>query len=566
MFRRKRSRQYHIEADEVFLDSQNLPHFDKQQFEGKLEKPLSKKILYLLMTVVGFVCLVFIVQLYRVQVVRGSDYYLASINNALDKELVFASRGVIYDRNGVKLAWNEENPEESKFLMRKYIESHGFSHVLGYVKYPKKDAKGYFWRTEYTGIDGIEKQFNHLLTGVNGARVIETSVDGGEISSNVYEAPVSGENITLSIDAELQKYFYDAIRRVADDSGYVGASGALVDLKTGEILSMVNYPEYNSNIMTESRDEDVISGYFQSKRYPLLNRAISGIYTPGSIVKPFVGIGALVEGVITPSTRIASQGSITIPNPYNPALSSVFRDFRANNGIVNIKEALSVSSNIFFYNVGGGFRGQPGIGITKIGEYWKMFRLAEKTGIELPGELGGVIPSIEWKEKTFPNDSTWRVGDTYNTAIGQYGVQVTPIQMLQAVSMMALDGVQIPLTILKKDDSLEYSKLPHLSIASEHFQTIKSGMRLAVTSPLGTGKGLNSLQNNFAVKTGTAQVGAGNQYINTWIMGFFPYEEPRYAFIILMDKGTSTAAAGAPTAGLYFFQNFEQSDFYKNRQ
>lgn len=566
MFRNKRVKQYHIEADEVFLDSKNLPHFDKQQFEGKLEKPLSKNILYLLMSVVALVCLLFIIQLYRVQVLKGDEYFLASTNNALEKELVFASRGVIYDRNEVRLAWNEENPEQSKFLLRKYFPSAGFSHILGYVKYPKKDAKGYFWRTEYTGLDGIEKQFNDVLSGVNGARIIETSVSGEEVSSNIYEAPVSGENVTLSIDSEIQGYFYDAIKQVSDNSNYIGGSGMLVDLKTGEILSLVNYPEYDSNIMTESRNEEVISGYFQNTHYPLLNRAISGIYTPGSIVKPFVGIGALVEGVITPSTRIASIGSISLPNPYNPGLSSVFRDLRPNNGVVNIKEALSVSSNIFFYNVGGGFQGQPGIGITKIGEYWKLFGLAEKTNIELPGEAEGNIPSVDWKKNNFPNDPTWRVGDTYNTAIGQYGVQVTPIQMLHAVSLIATEGKKIPFTILKKDGPLDQASLPRLDIAREHFVTIKDGMRLAVTSPLGTGKGLNSLNDNFAVKTGTAQVGANNQYINTWIMGFFPYEEPRYAFVVLMDKGHDTSAAGAPTASLYFFQKFQHSEFYKNRE
>ncbi len=567
MFRTKKRYGYnHIEADEVFLDSKNLPHFDKQQFEGKLEKPLSKKTLFVVMGVVFFVCTVFIIQLYRVQVLQGRSYFQASINNALDKELVFASRGVIYDRNGVRLAWNEDHPQENKFLMRKYIDVSGFSHILGYVKYPKKDAKGYFWRTEYTGIDGIEKQFNNLLTGINGARVIETTVDGTELSSNIFEAPISGQNVTLSIDHELQSDFYSAIKQVADSSGYIGASGVLVDLKTGEILSMVNYPEYNSNIMTESRNEEVISGYFQSNRYPLLNRAISGIYTPGSIVKPFVGIGALVEGVITPATRIASIGSITLPNPYNPELKSVFRDFRPNNGVVNIKEALSVSSNIFFYNVGGGFQGQPGIGINKIGEYWRMFMMGDKTNIELPGEISGTIPSVEWKEKNFPKDATWRIGDTYNTSIGQYGVQVTPIQMLKAVSILATDGVVIPFTILKKEDQLDYDALPRIPIESHHFKVIKEGMRLAVTSPLGTGKGLAGLENNFAVKTGTAQVGANNQYINTWLIGFFPYEKPEYAFIILMDKGTSTTAAGAPTAGLYFFQKFEKSTFYLNTQ
>lgn len=566
MFNRRHKKKYTIDADEVFLDSRNLPFFNKQQFEGKIEKPLSKKTIYVLMFFILLVAVLFIIRLFTVQVKNGKTYFQASEENALYKELVFAERGIIYDRQSRPLAWNEKNPLYDQFLSRVYNEESGLSHILGYVKYPKKDQKGYFWRTEYVGMDGIEKQFNEKLSGKNGARLIETDVRGEHISANMYELAVPGENVVLSLDKEVQTMLYESIRRVAIDSGYVGASGALVDITTGEIISMASYPEYNSNIMTESKNEEIISGYFSSFRYPLLNRAVSGIYAPGSIVKPFVGIGALTEGVITKNTKIASIGSITIPNVYNPSLSSVFRDLRPNNGIVNIQEALSVSSNIFFYNVGGGYQSQKGIGIENIGKYWKLFGLSQKTGIELPGELEGLIPSIEWKKNTFPNDPVWRLGDTYNTAIGQYGVQVTPVQMVRAVAAIALDGKLIPLTIIKKESPLEIEKMQTIDIPQEHFSTIKSGMRLAVTSSLGTAKGLVNLQTNFAAKTGTAQVGANNNFINTWIIGFFPYEKPRYAFVILMDKGTSTSAAGAPTAALYFFQRFENSEFYKNGQ
>jgi penicillin-binding protein 2 len=554
-----------IEADEVFLDTKNLPHFNKERFEGKLEKPISKHILSLLLVSTILISCVFIARLYYVQIVQGQGYFTMSTQNALDQELVFASRGIIYDRAGKKLAWNEDSPVQDSFLLRKYSNVAGLSHILGYVKYPKQDKKGYFWRTEYVGIDGIEKQYNETLSGKNGARIIETNVSREKVSSNVYEKPIPGSNVTLSIDSELQGMLYKAVGRVVADSSYVGGAGGLVDLDTGEILASVSYPEYDSNIMTESTNESVISGYFQNSRHPLLNRMISGLYTPGSIVKPFVGIGALTEGVITPDTRIASHGTISIPNPYNRDLKTVFRDFRPDNGVVNIKEALSVSSNIFFYNVGGGYQNQKGIGIDKIGYYLDMFDIGKKTHIELPGETDGLIPSQTWKAKTFPNDPTWRLGDTYNTAIGQYGVQVTPIQMLQGVSTIATGGTKIPFTFIKKDTKLDTDTLAKLPIRDDVFTTIHQGMRLAVTSPLGTGKGLYSgLPINFAVKTGTAQVGARNEYINTWIIGFFPYEKPRYAFVILMDKGSDVHASGAPTAARFFFEDFIQSDFYTN--
>ncbi len=566
-FLRKKNTHTMIEADEVFLDTKNIPHFNKERFEGKIEKPISKKVLNLLIIATITLAVIFIIQLYRVQITQGKKFYTMSIENALDQELVFASRGIIYDRSGKKLAWNEESTTQDSFLLRTYSPIKGLSHILGYVKYPKQDKKGYFWRTEYVGVDGIEKAYNDVLSGSNGARIIETNVAREKVSSNVYEKPIPGSNVTLSIDGELEGMLYHAIARVAEDSSYVGGAGGLVDLDTGEILASVSYPEYDSNIMTESTNEPVISGYFQNSRHPLLNRMISGLYTPGSIVKPFVGIGALTEGVITPDTRFASHGTISIPNPYNKELKTIFRDFRDDNGVVNIKEALSVSSNIFFYNVGGGYQNQKGIGIDKIGYYFDLFDIGKKTHIELPGEIDGLIPSQEWKAKTFPKDPAWRLGDTYNTAIGQYGVQVTPIQMLHGVSSIATYGKKIPLTFIKKDKKLDQDALPTIPIDASVFSTIHQGMRLAVTSPLGTGKGLHSgLGINFAVKTGTAQVGSRNEYINTWIIGFFPYEKPRYAFVILMDKGSDVHASGAPTAARFFFEEFIKSDFYKNQE
>ncbi len=553
-----------IEADEVFLDSKNLPFFDKQQFEGKLEKPISTRSVYLLLGCVFFIVFIFIIRLYVLQIMQGKEFYTASTENALDREHIFSSRGLIYDSAGRKLAWNERSPIQDSFLLRKYSTVPGLSHILGYVKYPKQDKKGYFWRTEYVGIDGSEKQFNELLSGVNGARIIETNVAGEKISSNIYEEPVSGQNITLSIDSEVTELLYDGILRVAQDSGYVGGAGMLVDLSSGEIVASVSYPEYSSSIMTESTNEEVISGYFQNQRHPLLNRTISGLYTPGSVVKPFVGIGALTEGVITPETRITSIGSITIQNPYNPELKSVFRDYRPNNGVVNIMEALSVSSNIFFYNVGGGFQSQKGIGIDKIAMYFDMFGLGKKTNIDLPGEIEGVIPSQAWKRETFPTDPVWRLGDTYNTAIGQYGVQVTPVQMLRSVSIIATKGRDIPFTIRDTNEPIPESKIKSIPITQDVFSVIHKGMRLAVTSPVGTGKGLASgLGTEFAIKTGTAQVGARNEYINTWIIGFFPYDKPKYAFVILMDKGTDSRASGAPSAARFFFEKLQHTDFFK---
>lgn len=558
MFKRKKTKKFHIEADEIFLDSKNLPNFDTHHFEGRIEKTISKKSIYVFYSICLLVSLIFMIRLFNVQVTKGNYFNELSKNNALDKEIIFAPRGIIYDRNNKRLAWNVESENQKDFFTRQYIETPGFSHILGYVNYPKKDKKGFFWRPEYIGADGLEKQFNDTLTGISGAVLIEKKSDGTLLDNSMLKEPVPGENIVTTIDADIQSHMYQSIKKMADTSGYEGGAGAMIDLKTGELLSLVSFPEFNSNIITRAEDITTIENYFSDARKPLLNRAISGLYSPGSIIKPFMGIAALTEGVVTPNTKILSYGSISLPNPYNPSKKSVFVDYRPNNGWVNLKEALSVSSNIYFYNVGGGYQSQKGIGIDKIGEYIKKFGIASKTGVELPNEKEGVIPSISWKEKVFPGDP-WRIGDTYNTSIGQYGYQVTPLQMLKAVSIIANKGVIKNPTLIKKDTNTEPTQKLE-GIKEEYFDVVQSGMRLAVTSPIGTVKGLQNVSIPMAAKTGTAQVGVRNQYINSWIMGFFPYEKPEYAFVFLMDKGTEVNSPGATSAALDFFY------WYQNRQ
>jgi penicillin-binding protein 2 len=166
-----------------------------------------------------------------------------------------------------------------------------------------------------------------------------------------------------------------------------------------------------------------------------------GVYTPGSIVKPFLALAALHEGVITPEKVIYTTGELKIPNPYNPTNFTIFKD-NADHGAVDMRKALEVSSNVYFYQISGGFGDQRGIGIANIEKYMKLFGVGSKTGINASDEIDGTIPSIAWKEKRFPGDP-WRIGDTYNTSIGQYGFQVTPIQMLRAVAGLAARGTLV---------------------------------------------------------------------------------------------------------------------------
>ena len=272
---------------------------------------------------------------------------------------------------------------------------------------------------------------------------------------------------------------------------------------------------------------------------------MSGLYTPGSTVKPFVAIGALNEKIIDPTKNIFSSGEISIQNPYFPDKKSVFKDWKAH-GWVDVHKAIAVSSNVYFYAIGGGFEDQEGLGIKKIERYTRMFGLGESTGIDLPGEIDGVIPNPDWKEENF-EDGEWRVGDTYHTAIGQYGFQITPIQLARAISVLANGGKEINPHILIGINDAQARNEDIISgavhIDSVHFDTIRDGMRHAVTN--GTAKGLNVPYVEIAAKTGTAELGVSKLLVNSWITGFFPNENPRYAFVVVMERGPQDNLIGA---------------------
>jgi penicillin-binding protein 2 len=543
-FFRKRNRnllQEDIYPDEVFLDSSNLPQFDKDQFEGRIEKPISLFAIGVVGIIFLVVVFVFTGKLWALQIKDGEAFALRSENNRLRHTLVFAERGVVFDRRGTALVWNDINPETSEFSLRKYIEDPGFAHILGYVKYPSKDSSGFYYSTEFTGIEGIEKNFDHVLAGTNGLKIIETDALGKVTSESVIEPPQAGQDIVLSIDTRVEKRMHEEISNLAHSAGFEGGAGIIIDITDGTILAMTSYPEYSPNVMSQGKDQKAISEFLANKQNPFLNRLTSGVYTPGSIVKPYVALGALSEGVISPTKQILSTGSISVPNPYVPGVFSVFTDWKAH-GLVDMRRALAVSSNVYFYEVGGGFEDQKGIGISNIEKYMRMFGFGSTTGIDIGTEAVGTIPNPEWKAKVFDGDE-WRLGDTYNTSIGQYGFQVTPVQAVRAVSAIANGGHLVTPTLVPTgDESNEVITLP-ISEHPEWFTVVKEGMRQGVLE--GSASGLNLPYVTVAAKTGTAELGSRKQFVNSWVTGFFPYENPRYAFALIMEKGPRTNLIGA---------------------
>jgi penicillin-binding protein 2 len=343
-----------------------------------------------------------------------------------------------------------------------------------------------------------------------------------------------------TIDSRIQKELFLLIRNLSEKKSFTGGSGIIIDSSNGEIVVSTSFPEYNSETLSLGKDKTAINNYLSDKRKVFLDRNISGLYTPGSIVKPFFALAALAEGVIDPYKKILSTGSISIPNPYFPDQKTVFKDWKVN-GWTNMMEALAVSSDIYFYEIGGGFEDQKGIGIANIEKYSKLFGFGEKTGIDLPDEKQGVIPSPEWKIKNF-NGDPWRIGDTYHTAIGQYGFQVTPIEVARAVGAITNRGTLFTPHLLINDN--EKNNPIKLEIfTEEQYKFIHEGMRQAVTS--GTASALSVPYVKVAAKTGTAQIGISKNKVNSWVVGFFPYENPKYTFVIMMEAGPSGNSIGA---------------------
>ncbi len=544
-FLKNRSRRHNVmvEPDEIFLDSKNLAGFDEQQFEGRIEKPIKSRTIY----AVGIFFIVFVLvfsgQLFNLQIKNGETFFKRSENNTLNKVIIFAERGIIYDRNGVELAWNikPDTASAGVFSTRTY-KVPGFSHVLGYLSAPAKDEKGIFWQTEYIGKDGLEKVYAEKLKGENGAKVIEIDAHGEIHSENIVNTPKRGEDLYTTIDSRIQSQLYNLIAEHSRAHSFVGGAGIILDVGSGQILASTSYPEYDPLVLSSGKDSEKISGYLKDKRKVFLDRAISGLYTPGSIVKPFFALGALSEKIIDPYKEILSTGSISIPNPYIKGGETVFRDWKAH-GWTDMSEAIAVSSDVYFYAIGGGFESQKGLGINNLNKYARLFGIGEKTGVDLPDEKSGNIPSPEWKLKTFNNDP-WRIGDTYHTAIGQYGFQVTPLEMARATAALANGGKLVTPHFIKNDERQTLVKyIDEEKISEAYYKSVREGMREAVT--YGTAASLNVPFVELAAKTGTAQVGISKNKVNSWIIGFFPYENPKYAFTVMMESGPAVGTVGA---------------------
>lgn len=549
--RRNYTKVHEIAPDEIFLDSSNLPGLEASQFEGRVERPISRNAMLAMSIIFLVVVFAFSARAFELQVVSGEKYQHIALNNGLDHSIIFAARGTISDRTGRGLAWNEPSSASSTpFAIRKYLEIPGLAHILGFVQYPKQDSSGAWWREEYAGVSGVELSLHSELQGSNGEQMVEKDALGHVVRSDIVAPPQNGTDVHLSIDASVQSKLYQILNAHAAEQHFQGGAAVIMDVRTGELIALTSFPEYD-HAGYAAGDATAVKAAASSLKTPLINRAISGVYAPGSIVKPIFAAAALAEGIISPEKQILSKGQIEIPNPYDPKHPSIFKDWKPH-GWIDMRTAIAVSSDEYFYTIGGGYGDQPGLGIAKIDEYARMFGLGSSTGATFLGESSGVIPTPSWKVQNFGTDDPWRIGDTYHTAIGQYGFQITPVQAARYVAAIANGGHLLTPHIIASSTP-QFTNIP---IPDADFQVVREGMRLAVTSTRSdaTAKSLEMGALHIAGKTGTAQIGFHNENMNSWAVGFWPAENPHYAFAVVLERAPAGTLSGAAPGIRPFFE------------
>lgn len=439
---------------------------------------------------------------------------------------------------------------------RLYPISESLSHLLGYIGKISPEEYDKF-RQDYLlddniGKAGLEKQYEKYLRGVHGQKKIEVDALGREKKIVSQTQFVAGDSLMLSIDADLQERAYSVMKeKLPRGKGVVIVSNP----QDGSILALVDYPSYDNNLFTGGINLEEYDKLLNDDRNPLFARSIFGEYPSGSTIKPVMSAAALEEGVVTRNTTVNSNGGIHVGQ-------WSFPDWKAGgHGVTNVTKAIAQSVNTYFYYVGGGFGGFQGLGLDRIVKYLGLFGLGEKTGIDLPGERDGFVPTAEWKtEKT---GEPWYIGDTYHLSIGQGDLLVTPLQVNNYTSAIANGGKlfspRLALGVVHPDGGKEdFSPkvIREVPVSAENLKIVREGMRETITS--GSARSMDSLPVQAAGKTGTAQWHK-EKANHAWFTGFAPYDNPSFAITVLVEEGGEGSSVAVPIAKEIMNWYFSQS-------
>ncbi|OGZ78511.1 MAG: penicillin-binding protein 2 [Candidatus Staskawiczbacteria bacterium RIFOXYD2_FULL_37_9] len=436
---------------------------------------------------------------------------------------------------------------------RNYLFGPVLSQVLGYTgrinKNEYSSSSGYSING-YIGKTGLEKYYEPYLRGVPG----QSRPGGARLASQseaakpeILSVPIAGNNLVLNIDIGLQQRLYDALGKSIEKMGGKKGAAVAMDPRTGAVLALVSYPSYDDNLFSKGISKTDYDKIVNDPSQPLFNRAVSAKYPTGSTIKPFEAAAALQENLISPTKQINDPGYILVKSQYDPSVVYRYGGV-APHGMVDMKKAIAVSSNIYFYTVGGGYGDQQGLGPARIKKYLSLFGWNEKTGIDLPGEFSGFIPDPAWKKAT--KGLSWFDGDTYNLSIGQSDLQTTPLQVTSAYCAIANGGTLYKPQIVKsivgvKEFAPEIIRSNFID--PENLAIVRQGMRDGVAEDYGISKSLNDLPVAVAAKTGTAEIGYNNLF-NVWSSVFAPYDNPEIVLVVTAENVNGLGAVTLPVA------------------
>jgi len=436
----------------------------------------------------------------------------------------------------------EERQDELKGVVleiqprRKYLFNDLAAHSLGYVGEINKEELQQMNTMDFQGGDiigktGLEKYYDDILRGEKGGKEVEVDALGREITTLLHRKSIPGKDLILTIDKELQQFGENLL---TDKKGVIIVSNA----NSGEILALVNKPSFDPNLFVGCIPAEDWKRLSTDSNYPLNNRSIQGVYSPGSTFKVVTAIAALEEGVTDINRKIYCSGKFKLSD-------QVFRCWKeSGHGSLNIIGGISNSCNVYFYSIG------KDLGIENINKYMKKFGFGEKVSIDLPAQALGTIPSVGWKQREF--NEIWFPGDTINLSIGQGYLLLTPFQMHNVISAIATEGIiykyHLVKEIISPEGKLDKEIIPEIyreiDVSSNTFKLLKEGLRETILG--GTGWRANIKELEVFGKTGTAQNPQGETH--AWFMGYVPMGQSYICITVFIENGGDGSEAAAPIA------------------
>lgn len=508
-----------------------------------------------------FLFLILFGKLFEVQIIKGDYYRGLSEENRIRHIPIPAPRGRILASGGEALADNVAIKKRIKFesgvsasisedltnatpeeiitdYKRVYPLGDKFAHASGYLSVvseneigtvnPDCPEKGIRTSGMLVGVTGLEAGYECKLLGIPGEELIEVNTTGKKVRVLGIKDPIPGTDLKTSIDYGLQNEL----------AGYMDKKGAaIVTTPTGAILAFYSNPSFDPNLLVNKDDSNKISELLKSPDLPFFNRVISGTFHPGSVFKPLIALAALEEGAIDGNYTYDDKGIITV-NGFSYR-NWYFTEYGRTEGLVDLTRALARSTDTFFYKVG------EMVGPVNIAKWADTFDLDKITGVDIPGESKGLIPTPEWKKKTMHEG--WFLGNTYNMAIGQGDVSVTPIELNTFISTIAANGKLCKPQFIFSDSP----KCNQIKVSQSNLDLVKKGMKAACTTG-GTAYtffdfGSKHNGTTVACKTGTAEVGVTGDP-NAWFTFFSPIDSPQIVTTIVFEKGGQGSQVAGPVA------------------